>query len=409
MGDARGAEVLLAAMLPLDESEQTARFRSEFRQWLSENLTGIFEPLRHGGGLWDAELFELTVEWERTMARAGWAFVSWPAAYGGRDASAPEVFAYREEYFRAGGPDRVHFLAEDLVGPTIMWHGTDEQKQRFLGPMARCEELWCQGYSEPEAGSDLASVRTRAALNGSHWIVDGQKTWTSHATRADWCFALCRTEPGSRGKQGISYLLIPMDQPGIEIRPIKQMTGSEEFSEVFFDGARTDAAHVVGPVGDGWRVAMSTLGFERDWFMSRYFRYARDFGRVVSYASQHDRRDTRTRSDLATSFSELAAFRAVGLAELAVHARGESSELTTMTKLFASTWHRDLGEIAARVLGRAGAVLAEPGSTEADLQRLHMYSRAETIFAGTNEVQRNILAKSILGLPSQHAKRTATP
>jgi alkylation response protein AidB-like acyl-CoA dehydrogenase len=408
MTDPGPADELLSDLLPLRESPEVMALRSAFREWLTANLTGHFEPLRGRGGLWDNELFGLTVEWEQLLARAGWAFIGWPREFGGRAAGAAELFAYRDEYFRAGGPDRVNFLAEDLVGPTIMRHGSDEQKQRFLGPMARCEELWCQGYSEPDAGSDLANIRTRARLENGKWVIDGQKIWTTHAIHADWCFALCRTDPSSKGRQGISYLLIPMHQPGVLVRPIKQMTGSEEFSEVFFDEARTDADNVVGPVGDGWRVAMATLGFERDWFMSRYFRFSRDYARVIGYARASGRLDSSVKADLATSFVQLMAFRAVGLEELESHERGESSILTPMTKLYASTWHQRLGAIAARVLGPAAARLAWPGSAEADLQLLHLYSRAETVFAGTSEIQRNILARSLLKLPSSTHRGTST-
>nr|WP_255669677.1 acyl-CoA dehydrogenase family protein [Aeromicrobium wangtongii] len=386
------------------ESAAATALRGEFRAWLKANLTGRFTPLIGRGGAWDEENFSLNVEWERHLAAEGWACITWPKEFGGRSAGAAELFAYRDEYFRAGAPERVNFLAEDLVGPTLMKHGTPEQIDRFLPPMQRAEEMWCQGYSEPDAGSDLANIRTRARLQGDTWVIDGQKTWTSLAARSDWCFALVRTEQGSARRAGLSYLLIPMDQPGIEVRPIRQMTGSAEFAEVFFDGAVTSAENVVGAVGEGWSVAMATLGFERDWFMSRYFRFARDLAVTVDYV-RNTLGDPRAFEErIVRSFTELAAFRAIGLQTLAAHEAGEStSPLTSLTKLFGSSWHRDLGELSFSVLGAAGAQTHDQNTVEHALQRTFLYSRAEPIFAGTNEIQRNIIARRMLELPSSTA------
>ena len=220
-----------------------------------------------GGPGDEHSLFEERLAWERALGAAGWTCLSWPVEYGGRDVTLLQQVIFYEEYARAGGPGRVGIVGEGLIGPTILHFGTEEQKQRFLPKIASGEELWCQGYSEPNAGSDLANVSTRAELvdgpSGQEWVVSGQKVWTSLAHWAEWCFVLARTDRDAPRHRGISYLLVPMNQPGIEIRPIEQITGDSEFNEVFFDEARTTADLVVGEVNGGWRVAMGTLAFER--------------------------------------------------------------------------------------------------------------------------------------------------
>ena len=239
-------------------------FRAEARAWLTEQLTGEFAGVRGRGGPGDEHsLFEERLAWERALGAARWVCLSFPEEYGGRGASLLEQVVFYEEYARAGGPGRVGIVGEGLIGPTILHFGTEEQKQRFLPKIASGEELWCQGYSEPEAGSDLANLKTRAERDGDEWVVTGQKIWTSLAHWSDWCFALCRTDRDAPRHRGISYLLVPMHQDGIEIRPIEQLTGTSEFNEVFFDGARTALDNVIGEVNGGWKVAMGTLAFER--------------------------------------------------------------------------------------------------------------------------------------------------
>ncbi|WP_063837526.1 acyl-CoA dehydrogenase family protein, partial [Streptomyces sp. NRRL WC-3549] len=240
-------------------------FRAEIRGWLATHLTGEFAGLRGRGGPGrEHEAFAERLAWERHMAAEGWTCVGWPKEYGGRGASLEEQVAFHEEYALADAPARVNHIGEQLLGPTLVAFGTPEQRARFLPPIVAAEELWCQGYSEPDAGSDLANVRTRAERDDAgDWTVTGQKIWTSLAHASQWCFVVARTEPGSSRHHGLSYLLVPLDQPGVEIRPITQLTGTSEFNEVFFDGARTRAENIVGAPGDGWRVAMATLGFER--------------------------------------------------------------------------------------------------------------------------------------------------
>ncbi len=235
-------------------SAEDEAFRREIAGWLAENLAGEFAPLRGRGGPGDEHALQGERRaWERRLGEAGWACVGWPKEHGGRDLSLSQQVIFYEEYARAGGPGRVGHIAEGLLGPTMIAFGSEEQKRRFLPPIAKGAEIWCQGYSEPNAGSDLANVQTRARLEDGEWILDGQMVWSSWAEWADWCFVLCRTDPDAQPKHRcISYLLVPMRQPGVEIRPIVQITGDSEFSEVFFTGARTDAAHVVGGVNGGW-------------------------------------------------------------------------------------------------------------------------------------------------------------
>ena len=221
---------------------QDEEFRAEVRAWLDANLTGPFACLRGAGGPGrEHERFEERLAWNRHLAAAGWTCLGWPAEFGGRGAALARQVIFHEEYARADAPARVTIVGEELLGPTLIAFGTPEQQRRFLPPIRTVTELWCQGYSEPGAGSDLANVATKAVLDGQNWVITGQKIWTSLAHVADWCFVLARTEPGSTRSHGLSYLLVPMRQPGVTVRPIRQLTGTSEFNEVFFDGARTDA------------------------------------------------------------------------------------------------------------------------------------------------------------------------
>ncbi|MFE1954949.1 acyl-CoA dehydrogenase family protein [Streptomyces sp. NPDC059524] len=371
-------------------------FRTGFRSWLERELSGGFASLRGKGGPGrEHEAFAERLEWERHMAAHGWTCVGWPEEHGGRGASLAQQIAFHEEYALADAPARVNHIGEQLLGPTLIAFGTEEQKARFLEPIRRVEELWCQGYSEPGAGSDLAGVRTRAALSedGTEWIVDGQKTWTSLAHEAQWCFVIARTEPGSRRHAGLSYLLVPLDQPGVEVRPIVQLTGTSEFNEVFFDGARTAASHVVGAVGDGWRTAMATLGFERGIStVGQQIGFRRELTDLIALAEKNGAiGDPLLRDRLARAWT--------GLRTMEANARRGVDP--SVAKLYWATWHRDLGELAMDIRG-AASMLAEGEPYELDAwQRLFLFSRADTIYAGSDEIQRNIIAERLLGLPKE--------
>jgi alkylation response protein AidB-like acyl-CoA dehydrogenase len=383
-------------------SAEDEAFRRELRDWLAANLCGEFEAVRGRGGAGDDDaLIEERRAWERHLARAGWTCLGWPVEHGGRGASLARQMIFHEEYARAGGPGRLGHIGETLLGPTLIAFGSEAQQRRFLPGIASGEELWCQGYSEPNAGSDLANVQTRAELVGEEWLISGQKVWTSWAEWSDWCFALCRTEPAAPSHQALSYLLVPMKQPGVTVRPIQQITGRSEFSETFFDGARTAAENVVGRRGEGWRVAMGTLSLERGAStLGQQVRFERELDEVFRIAKKNGAAsDPVMRQRLADAWIGLRIMRLNALRVLSDQGTGELSPAAMITKLYWASWHQGLGKLALDVLGPR-AELAEGAPYELSaLQRLFLIGRAETIYAGSNEIQRNIIAERALGLP----------
>jgi alkylation response protein AidB-like acyl-CoA dehydrogenase len=307
---------------------------------------------------------------------------------------------FHEEYALARAPARVNHLGEELLGPTLLAHGTDRQKARFLPRIKDVTELWCQGYSEPEAGSDLANVQTRARLVDEVWVIDGQKVWTSNAHLSDWIFVVARTEPGSQRHRGLSFLLVPLDQPGVEVRPIEQLTGGSEFNEVFFTGARTDADLVVGEPGHGWPVAMALLGVERGVStLAQQVGFERELSDLVALARANGTFDDPVLRDrLARAKVGLAVMRANALRTLEDPAPGAES----IAKLVWAGWHRGLGELAMAIAGPASLTASSgPGYHLDAWQRLFLFSRADTIYGGSDEIQRNILAERVLGLPRE--------
>jgi alkylation response protein AidB-like acyl-CoA dehydrogenase len=373
-------------------------FRAEVRDWLAENLVGEYAALKGLGGPGrEHEAFEARLAWNRRLAAAGLTCLGWPVEHGGRGLSVAHRVAFYEEYAHANAPDKVNHLGEELVGPTLIADGTPAQQQRFLPAIRDVTELWSQGYSEPGAGSDLAAVSTSAVLDGQHWVINGQKVWTSLAHWAQWCFVLARSEKGSKRHAGLAYLLVPLDQPGIEIRPIVQLTGDSEFNEVFFTDARTDADLVVGEPGDGWRVAMNTLMYERGVStLGQQIRYDRELSGLVELAKETGAiDDPLIRERLTRAWAGLRAMRSFALATMDAEAPGQDN----VSKLLWANWHRDLGELAMDIRGRAGLVLVDNEFDE--WQRLFLFSRADTIYGGSNEVQRNVIAERVLGLPRE--------
>ena len=373
-------------------------FRAQVRDWLAENLVGDYAALKGLGGPGrEHEAFEERLAWNRHLAAAGLTCLGWPEEHGGRGLSVAHRVAFYEEYAKADAPDKVNHLGEELLGPTLIAYGTPEQQERFLPKILDVTELWSQGYSEPGAGSDLANVSTTAVLDGDQWILNGQKVWTSLAHWAQWCFVVARSEKGSKRHAGLSFLLVPLDQPGVEIRPIIQLTGDSEFNEVFFTDARTDADLVVGEPGDGWRVAMGLLTFERGVStLGQQIRYAREHSNLVELAKKVGAADDPLiRERLTRSWAGLRAMRSFALATMDEERPGQDS----VSKLLWANWHRELGEIAMDVLGVAGLTLPEGEFSE--WQRLFLFSRSDTIYGGSNEVQRNIIAERVLGLPRE--------
>jgi alkylation response protein AidB-like acyl-CoA dehydrogenase len=292
-------------------------------------------------------------------------------------------------------------MGETLLGPTLIAFGSEAQKRRFLPRIVAGEEIWCQGYSEPNAGSDLANVQTRARLDGGEWVIDGQKVWTSWAAWADWCFVVCRSDPESKRHHGLCYLLVPMKQPGVEIRPIQQITGDAEFFEVFFDGARTAAEHVVGAPGDGWKVAMGTLAFERGVStLGQQMLFRNELAEIVAAAKRNGKAgDPLIRQRIADAWMGLEIQRYNALRTLS--GEGELSGPAMIHKLFWATWHRNLGKLALDVLGPEAEVAEAAPYELTRLQRLFLFTRSDTIYGGSNEIQLNLIAERALGLPRE--------
>ncbi|GGV43562.1 acyl-CoA dehydrogenase family protein [Streptomyces spectabilis] len=390
---------------PADEA-----FRTEAREWLDRHLTGGFAAAAgHGGPGAEHQDPALRRDWERELGRGGWIGIGWdtaPGAYGNRTASLTQQVVWAEEYARVRAPGRCGHIGEKLLAPTLLAYGNQEQRDEFLPSIARGETLWCQGYSEPGAGSDLAGVRTVAERDGDAYRISGQKIWTSLAHEADWCFVLARTGgAGARRHEGLSFLLVPMDQPGrIEVRPIRQLTGTAEFNEVFFDGARARVGHVVGGEGAGWRVAMGLLGFERGVStLAQQIGFAAELAAVVRDAVRGGATgDPVVRDQLIALWGELRVMRWNALRTLG----GGDPGAPSVAKLLWGGWHQRLGELAVRVRGALAA--AGPGDWSADApyeldaaQRLFLFSRADTIYGGSDEIQRNIIAERVLGLPRE--------
>ena len=379
-------------------------FRSEVRAWLAAHVAGEFAAFGGRGGPGDEDTgLELRRAWERELAAGGWTCVGWPAEHGGRGATVAQQVIFNEEYVRARAPGRVSVIGEGLLGPTLIHFGTAEQQARFLPPIVAGTELWCQGYSEPDAGSDLANVQTRATLDGDQWSITGQKVWTSLAHQADWCFVVCRTEPGSSRHHGLSYLLVPMDQPGVEVRGITQLTRTAEFNEVFFDDARTDAGNVLGAVGDGWRVALATLAFERGvGLLGHQVSFRRELDRLVAAARSNGRSaDPMVRQRLARAHGELEILRLTTLRSLSAADGPVAPHEASIVKLQWATWHRRLGELSMDILGMPSTVVDEPPYGLDAFQRTFLFSRSETIYGGSNQIQRNIIGERVLGLPAE--------
>ncbi|MDP9823170.1 acyl-CoA dehydrogenase family protein [Nocardioides massiliensis] len=398
--------------MDLSYAPEDEEFRADVRTWLAEQLDGEWSHLRGLGGPGrDHEAFDERLAWNRHLAASGWTCLGWPTEHGGRGLSLLQQVIFHEEYARADAPGRVNHLGEELLGPTLIAFGTPEQQARFLPKIAAVEELWAQGYSEPGAGSDLAAVQTRARLEGegdqAEWVIDGQKVWTSNAHLSDWLFVVARTEPGSQRHRGLSFLLVPIDQEGVEVRPIEQLTGGSEFNEVFFTGARTAADLVVGEVGAGWGVAMGLLGFERGVsVLGQVVGFARELEGVVELAKANGSYDDPlVRDRLARLDVELEVMRAQALRGLSTVSGGDDSAAGggagSIFKLVWANWHRALGEAAMAVAGADGLRAAGAPYELTGWQRIFLFSRADTIYGGSDEIQRNILAERVLGLPRE--------
>ncbi len=377
------------------------RFRAELREWFAAHID---RPWRHelADPNRDADaLVAVRRDFQRKLHAAGYLGMDWPEEWGGRGATVVEKAIFSEEMQRADAPPIANFLGLALLGPALIHHGTEEQRRRFIPKMLSADEIWCQGFSEPGAGSDLAGLRTRAEPDGEHFRITGQKVWTTFGPWADWIFVLARTDPGDR-YGGITFFLMPLDQPGVEVRPLKQITGDAEFGEVFFDGALARSEHIVGKIGEGWKIAMTVLSYERGSTSladpAKNDRYLDDL--IAGVGGRLGNRDVRTK--LAWLLVENEVMRANGLRTLATLASGQvPGPESSIEKLFWSEYAQRQADVALELLGaEAHLVAGSPGARpEMDWAHELLYSRAGTIYSGSSEIQRNIIAKRALRLP----------
>lgn len=397
------------------EAEQ---FRLEIRQWLEDHLPeGWGTP---GFSMTKEERQAFNERWTKTLYEGGWICASWPKEYGGKGLSLLDQVVLNEEFARAGAPLRADFFGDTLVGPTILQWGTEEQKQEFIPRILSGTIAWCQGFSEPDAGSDLASLKTRAERDGDEWVINGQKVWTTQAQYADFIFLLARTDPDVPKHAGISYLLVPMRQEGIEVRPISQVDGSADFNEVFFNNARCPVDNVVGGVNNGWKVAMTTLGFERGSSATTgHRRFARELDHILKEARRLGRTgDPLIRQRLARAWSDIKIMEINGYRTLTDSLNGthHTAALGACNKMFWSETHQATTDLALDILGLEGQILRGSGEDMEvlpgmrrgrsdypvdELQASFFFSRSETIWGGTAQIQRNIVGERVLGLPKE--------
>jgi alkylation response protein AidB-like acyl-CoA dehydrogenase len=373
--------------------EQTA-FRAEIRAWMASHAP----KFRNLPSLESRAGYDDHVAWERELATGNWGMVTWPKKYGGRDLDLIRWLIFEEEYYRADAPARANQNGIFLLGPTIMEYGTDEQKARFLPPMARGEIVWCQGWSEPDAGSDMAAIRSKAIRDSDHYVITGQKTWSSRAAYADWCFGLFRTDPASQRHKGLSFILMPLNTPGITVRPIRQLHGDTGFAEIFFDEVRVPIEHRIAAEGEGWNVAMATAGFERGLMLRSPARFQRTAQRLVDLYRATPNPAPGLRETVTKSWMDAEAY-ALNTMMVAstIEAGGRIGAEASMNKIFWSELDRTMHRAAISLLGAAAELRADLATT-AWLDG-YIFSLAGPIYAGSNEIQRNIVAERVLGLP----------
>ena len=402
--------------MDLDLGPEIAEFRAELRGWITSNapegLTGLTDwtIAATTGGYQGAELARAAAqpeyaEWERRLAEAKLICPQWPAEFGGQGLDGVRLAILNEEFHQAGLPRVRRGMGESLVGPSIIVHGTEEQRAYFLPRVISGEDVYCQGFSEPNQGSDLAGVQTKAEVQGDEVVITGNKVWTSGAQRATMMFALCRSNPDAPKHAGLSYVLFPFKHPGVQYRPIRQMSGAAEFCEDFIDGVRVPLFNVIGGLNNGWKVAMTTLGHERGGAATiQHLGYEREFWELVDTACKYGKdTDPLVRQQLAWAYTGVQVMRFSGLRTLAQVAEGrQPGPEASVAKLAWSEYHKRLGEIAVGIVGTDALVRPDgPGYATNTWQNVFLSSRAGTIYSGTSEIQRNIIGERALGLPKE--------
>jgi alkylation response protein AidB-like acyl-CoA dehydrogenase len=379
-------------------SEQNA-FRKEIRDWLAEHV-----PARPLASFDTAEGFEQHREWEKTLAKGNWGMVTWPTEWGGRGCNLIEWLIFEEEYYRARAPLRVNQNGIFLLGPTLMEHGTEAQKARFISGMASGTDMWAQGWSEPGAGSDLAAIRSKAERDGDHYLLNGQKVWSTRAVFADWVFCIFRTDPASTRHHGLSFILVPLNTPGITVRPIRQLNGLPGFAEIFFDNVRVPVENCLGGEGEGWAIAMSTAGFERGLMLRSPARFQETARRLVAlYREQRDElMDLGIENAVVQSYMDAEAY-ALSTYQTASRLMqgGKIGPESSVNKIFWSELDLRMHETAMSLLA-ARAELQPHCPAAGDVGHWldgFLFAQSGPIYAGTNEIQRNIIAERMLGMP----------
>ena len=393
--------------MDLRYTEADEHFRTELRAWLDQSVPAAWRAPGYWSAVPAEEGFERRRAWEADKAAAGFSGIDWPVEFGGRGGTPAQKAIHDEELARIGAPTTVNALGLAFLAPTVMKIGTDEQKRQIIGPLLRNEVIWCQGFSEPDAGSDLAAIRTRGVREGDAYVVNGQKIWTSNALHADRMFALVRTHPGERRHQGLSMLLIDLHSPGVEVRPLRQLSGALDFGEVFLTDVRVPADAVLGSPGEGWAVAMLLLSFERgSSAMGQYTAFRRELDQVIELARRTERNgrptieDPTIRQRIAKLHTELELLRLHSLHVLTQVEKGRALGATSsLTKLQWSQTHQDLGDLFTEVAGADHQLTDGTDAAAYGLQRAFLWSRSETIWGGSSEIQRGIVAEQLLGLP----------
>jgi len=386
--------------MDLSYTPEQEAFRAEVREWLAEHVPAT--PLAS----FDTEAgFAAHREWERTLAAGNWGMVTWPEAFGGRGCDLIQWLIFEEEYYRAGAPGRVNQNGIFLLGPTLMEYGSEEQKARFLPAMASGEEIWAQGWSEPNAGSDMAAIRCRADRDGDAYVINGQKIWSTRAVYADWVFGLFRTDPDSERHHGLSKILVPLDAEGITVRPIEQLNGLPGFAEIFFDDVRVPAFNLLGEEGAGWQIAMATAGFERGLMLRSPARFQQATRRLVSLYREHstDILDPSVEDDVVRCYMDAEAYALSTYQTASRLVKGGSiGPEASCNKIFWSELDLRIHHTAMRILGPRGEIEPETPALADELGTWldgFLFAQSGPIYAGTNEIQRNIIAERVLGMP----------
>ena len=388
--------------MDLNYTEQQVAFRAEVRQWLDDNVP--VEPLPSFD---TAEGFQAHREWEAKLYEGHWGMITWPEEMGGRGADLLQWLIFEEEYYAAGAPLRVNQNGIFLLGPTMMEYGTEAQKQRFLTGMATGKDIWCQAWSEPNAGSDMAAIRAKAELSndGQHYIINGQKTWSTRAVWADWAFGMFRTDPESERHRGLSFILVPLDLEGITVRPIPQLDGLPGFAEIFFDNVRVPVECLLGEEGKGWSVAMATAGFDRGLMLRSPARFQQTAKRLVELYKENQ---ATADADPAVKNAVLKAYMDAEAYTLLTYQTacrlvqgGKIGPESSTNKIFWSELDRDMHATAMSILGARAELLVHAPAAQNVGNWLDgwLFSQSGPIYAGTNEIQRNIIAERMLGMP----------